>query len=60
MYKFYRVVVQVFAREYMREPNIADNAHLLSINESRCFPGMLGSIYCMHWDWNKCPFAWQG
>jgi hypothetical protein len=48
MYKFCRVVVQVFVGEYLREPNVADTARLLLVNESRGFSGMLGIIDCMH------------
>jgi hypothetical protein len=48
MYNFCEAVVQVFAHRYLREPNVADTTRLLSINESRGFPGMLGSIDFMH------------
>jgi len=40
-------------------PNDADICRLLSIGEQRGFPGMLGSIDCMHWKWKKCPIAWH-
>jgi hypothetical protein len=48
MYQFCEAVIAVFDKYYLREPNTDDIARLLSINESRRFPGMLGSIDCMH------------
>jgi hypothetical protein len=49
MYRFCEAVIAVFGEYYLREPNTDDTAHFLSINESRRFPGMLGSIDCMYW-----------
>ena len=43
----------------LRAPNEADICRLLSIEEQHEFPGMLGSIDCMHWKWEKCPIAWH-
>ncbi|XP_010238911.1 uncharacterized protein LOC100831363 [Brachypodium distachyon] len=60
MYRFCTAVVQIFGSQYLRAPTAADTAHLLSVNESRGFPRMLGSIDCMHWEWKNCPFGWQG
>ena len=52
-------VVQVFGEEYMRKPNQANVDRLLQVAEARDFPGMLGSIDCMHWEWKNCPTAWK-
>jgi hypothetical protein len=60
MYNFCRAIILVFGEVYLREPNLEDTQRLLSINEKRGFPGMLGSIDCTHWEWKNCPFACQG
>ena len=52
-------VVEVFGDEYLRKPNQADVDRLLRVAEARDFPGMLGSIDCMHWEWKNCPAAWR-
>jgi hypothetical protein len=58
--RFVRAIVEVFGGEYLRSPNNHDIARLLSINERRGFPGMLGSVDCMHWEWKNCPSTWHG
>ena len=47
--RFVQAVIAVFGDEYLRPPNNNDIARLLAIGEQRGFPGMLGSIDCMHW-----------
>jgi len=58
--RFVSAVVNIFSNEYLRSPNSNDVARLLEVGETRGFPGMLGSIDCMHWTWRNCPVAWKG
>ena len=58
--KFVKAIIAVFGDEYLRSPNNDDITRLLEFNSRRGFPGMLGSIDCMHWKWKNCPVAWQG
>ncbi|KAF8392897.1 hypothetical protein HHK36_021137 [Tetracentron sinense] len=58
--KFVQAVVAIFSDEYLRSPNNDDIARLLAVGENSGFPGMLGSIDCMHWKWKNCPTAWRG
>ena len=58
--RFVAAVVEIFGDEYLRYPNEADTARLLALGEQQGFPGMLGSINCMHWAWKNCPYDKQG
>ncbi|XP_048620144.1 uncharacterized protein LOC125590576 [Brassica napus] len=44
---------------YLRRPTPEDLQRLLDVGEVRGFPGMVGSIDCMHWEWKNCPTAWK-
>ncbi|XP_074377769.1 uncharacterized protein LOC141719293 [Apium graveolens] len=60
MKKFYEQVEKLFGKEYLRAPISADLRRLLATGEQRGFPGMIGSIECMHWEWKNCPSGWDG
>ncbi|XP_035547298.1 uncharacterized protein LOC108998374 [Juglans regia] len=60
MKKFVKAIVSIFGGEYLRSPTNSDIARLLEVGQNRGFPGMLGSIDCMHWKWKNCPSAWKG
>ena len=60
MKMFAEGVIAVFGGHYLRRPTVEDAERLLKIGESQGFPGMFGSIDCMHWQWERCPNAWKG
>lgn len=45
---YIKVIIAVFGDTYLRSPKSADIERLLHVNTVFGFPGMLGSIYCMH------------
>uniref|UniRef100_A0A0D3AWM0 DDE Tnp4 domain-containing protein n=1 Tax=Brassica oleracea var. oleracea TaxID=109376 RepID=A0A0D3AWM0_BRAOL len=53
-------IIQLFGDEYLRRPTLDDLQRLLDVGEVHGFPGMIGSIDCMHWEWKNCPTAWKG
>ncbi|XP_021728264.1 uncharacterized protein LOC110695315 [Chenopodium quinoa] len=57
--RFCTGVIEQFRTEYMRNPTTDELARILHQNELRGFPGMIGSIDCMHWEWKNCPTAWK-
>ncbi|XP_042458468.1 uncharacterized protein LOC122042417 [Zingiber officinale] len=61
LFKFCGYVVELFGDRYLRRLNAYDAQHLLQMHDERHnFPGMLGSLDCMHWEWKNCPVAWKG
>ena len=52
-------VIVILEGEYLRKPNSNDIHRLLEMGDARGFPGMMGSIDYMHWQWKNCPKAWK-
>ncbi|CAN1120895.1 hypothetical protein LINPERHAP2_LOCUS473 [Linum perenne] len=48
--RFVKALTKKRFDEYLRRPNAADIERLLHVGQQRGFPGMLGSIDCMHWE----------
>jgi hypothetical protein len=57
---FTRAIVEIYGPNYWRPPNQEEINALLQIADARRFPGMVGSLDCMHWPWEKCPVVLQG
>ncbi|CAL2263859.1 unnamed protein product [Prunus armeniaca] len=58
--RFCLTIHAIYGREYLRSPTPVDLARLLRNGQKRGFPGMLGSLDCMHWEWKNCPTAHHG
>ncbi|KAK2458580.1 hypothetical protein QL285_005718 [Trifolium repens] len=58
--RFCKGIIRLYESVYMRSPTEEDLQKILQVSERRGFPGMIGSIYCMHWEWKNCPKAWEG
>jgi hypothetical protein len=60
MDKFCESIIGIYSAKYLRHPTTADLEQLLTKGAKQGFPGMLGSLDCMHWNWKNCPSAWAG
>ncbi|KAH9080818.1 hypothetical protein Ae201684P_007906 [Aphanomyces euteiches] len=58
--RYCKAIVETYESQYLRSPNADDISSILNMNAQCGFPGMLGSLVCMHWFWDKCPRAWAG
>ena len=58
--KFCRQIEILYGKWFLRPPNSDDLYRLLNRGHRRGFPGMIGSIDCMHWEWKNCPTGWAG
>nr|GEZ38235.1 hypothetical protein [Tanacetum cinerariifolium] len=57
---FFHSVMQIYGPEYLRKPTVTDVEKLyLHHEEKHGFPGMLGSLDCMDWEWFGCPYAFK-
>ncbi|XP_056842963.1 uncharacterized protein LOC130495572 [Raphanus sativus] len=60
LHQFCAGIIHLFGDQYLRRPTPEDLRRLLHAGEERGFPGMIGSIDCMHWEWKICPSSWKG
>jgi hypothetical protein len=57
---FCETINKLYSKKYLRKPTSDDLTRILDVNASRGFPGCIGSLDCMHWEWKNCPRAWTG
>jgi hypothetical protein len=57
---FCDAIISMYSSFYLRKPTAEDLQYILSLHSSRGFPGKLGSLDVMHWEWKNCPMGWAG
>jgi hypothetical protein len=60
LHLFCEAIISSFSPFYLRKPTEDDFRYLLALHSSRGWPGKLGSLDVMHWEWKNCPIAWAG
>jgi hypothetical protein len=60
MKRFCFAVNALYEADALRHPTIDDINRLLDEGQDAGFPGCIGSIDCMHWEWKNCPSSWKG
>jgi len=60
MKRFCHGINELYSETALRCPTFDDINRLLDEGDRAGFPGCIGSIDCMHWEWKNCPSAWKG
>ena len=61
LHEFCRSILYLYKERYLRRPTFSDIQQLYAHHATvHGFPSMLGSLDCMHWRWNMCPYALAG
>ena len=60
LHSFCKFIIRAYGPEFLGRWKKSEMEAEMKINETRGFPGMLGSIDCCHWEWKNCPMPWQG
>ena len=58
--RFSNSLISVYGKEALPHPTATNIDRLLDEGCQAGFPGCIGSINCMHWEWKNCPTGWKG